>query len=65
MNDNFFMLSSRDVILSLGKIMIIDVINDSRMEEYLMVAIWDLLSYNVIIWSGHAIIVRLLPTDLL
>ena len=45
--------------------MIIDVINDSRMEEYLMVAIWDLLFHNVITLSGHAIIVRLLPTDLL
>ena len=45
--------------------MIIDVINDSRMDEYLMVAIWDLLFHNVITWSGHAIIVRLLPTDLL
>ena len=43
--------------------MIIDVINDSRMEEYLMVAIWDFLFHNVITWSGHAIIVRLLPTD--
>ena len=32
--------------------MIIDVINDSRMEEYLMVAIWDLLFHNVILGRG-------------
>ena len=39
--------------------MIIDVINDSRMEEYLMVAIWDLLFHNVITWSGQTTTNRL------